>query len=276
MEDFIYSHQLDMLSAYKPNLDDQFSTDSIEDFYFSCAFVLQRLLDRYLTDKESITPVPELENLFTFSWCLTNNFDLIQKFNQQDSRSIVDNSLVLINAGRNGCFCTVKYMIERGADFRVEHNILFQDACENGNLPMVKYLIDKGVNIKADSNYAFELAAENGHLDVVKLLIERGINPRSNNDCAVKLATENGFADMVSLLVDNGAPSSYLQKVRSTSAYVKKHTKYPELVGKTFYKITNAEECHNGFSIQNRTQCTRSTFCRTWFMLPRWIIFYGY
>jgi hypothetical protein len=74
----------------------------------------------------------------------------------------------------NGRLEVVKYLVEKGVDFRARDNEAVRWASESGHLEVVKYLIEKGADFKADNNYAIRHASDNGHLKVTKYLVEMG------------------------------------------------------------------------------------------------------
>lgn len=79
-------------------------------------------------------------------------------------------------------------------------NILIKK-CEQGKLDCVKFLIDKGVNYRVKNDRAIIVAAKNGYLHVVKYLIEKGADYRVRNNEALLSAIENDCLEIVKFLV---------------------------------------------------------------------------
>jgi ankyrin repeat protein len=73
----------------------------------------------------------------------------------------------------------VKYLVEKGADFRYNENDAVRCASMFGHLEVVKYLIEMGADFRACDNQAVRWASENGHLEVIKYLIEKGADAQT-------------------------------------------------------------------------------------------------
>ena len=98
---------------------------------------------------------------------------------------------------------TIKYLVEQGADIRVDdYYPLYMYAATN-RLDVVKYLHEQGSDINAvQSGYhrnttPLVIASGNGHLEVVKYLVEQGAGPI---DQAINLARFNDQPDVVEYL----------------------------------------------------------------------------
>ena len=104
----------------------------------------------------------------------------------------------------------VKYLVEKGADFRARGNWAILSASELGNLEIVKYLTEKGADFRAEDDYAVKMASANGHLEVVKYLVEKGADFRALDNYAVRYASFNGYFKVAKYLVEMGAPESLI------------------------------------------------------------------
>ena len=70
----------------------------------------------------------------------------------------------------------------------------------NGHLDIVKYLVERGANIRVDDDSSLRYASYNGHLDVVKYLVESGADVHVNGDEPLRIATDNGHTEVVNYL----------------------------------------------------------------------------
>lgn len=111
-----------------------------------------------------------------------------------------------IEAVENNCINIVKFMIDRGVNFRTDENSPMRKAVAYGHLEIVKLLFNYGAKVDEDSDdLCICFASMNGSLEIVKLLLKKGANIHSNNDYAFRLACTNGHLEVVKFLVSEGA-----------------------------------------------------------------------
>ena len=103
------------------------------------------------------------------------------------------------------------YFAGKSADFDVRATMW---ASQNGHIKLVKYLVEKGADFRYDNNYAIRWASENGHLEVVKYLVEKGADFKTDDNYSVRAAFQNGYDEIVTYLVGKGAV--LISQVRSS------------------------------------------------------------
>ncbi|MHB9147046.1 MAG: ankyrin repeat domain-containing protein [Candidatus Amoebophilus sp.] len=123
-------------------------------------------------------------------------------------------SLLLLDAAKNGDIELVKYLIGQGAEVNAKDNngrTVLLIAAFNGRLATVKWLLENGASLEEKDKYGFTallLAAVNGHIDTLKWLLANGasLEEKSNNGNTVLLiAAFNGRLATVKWLLENGA-----------------------------------------------------------------------
>jgi len=96
----------------------------------------------------------------------------------------------------------VKYLVEKGADFRVEEDLPLCSACSDGNLDIVKYLVELGADIRAKNNTPLCNACEYGYLAIVKYLVAVGANIHAQGNKPLKLALEHEHKHITRYIID--------------------------------------------------------------------------
>ena len=98
---------------------------------------------------------------------------------------------------------TFKYLVEKGADVRVNDDCALVFSARYGHLDVIKYLVEKGADVHADNNYALKWSAVKGHLDVVKYLVKKGADVHAENDYALRWSAHSNHLDVYEFLKAN-------------------------------------------------------------------------
>jgi len=87
-------------------------------------------------------------------------------------------------AAEHGRLNIIKYLVERGANFRATKALQLSAQC--GHSEIVKYLDEKGASIHADNEFALRMSARNGFFEIVKYFVQRGADIHAMNDYALR------------------------------------------------------------------------------------------
>lgn len=128
---------------------------------------------------------------------------------------VVDINLWLKKACQYGQLNILKFLIDRGANYRVDNDKPVILAAENGHLDIVEFLSTKKVNIRTQHNYPLEVACKHGYIEMVKFLATNKCNYWSARSRALANACRFGHLEIVKFLVENGA------KINSNSSNLK-------------------------------------------------------
>ena len=100
-----------------------------------------------------------------------------------------------------------EFLVECGANFHVNNELIFIETAANGDLEMLEYLITNGINISDEIlGESLCLAADHGHYKIVDYLINiLGVDVNISNTRALCNAVINNHLEIVKLLVKYGA-----------------------------------------------------------------------
>lgn len=127
-----------------------------------------------------------LENMLLFA-IQKNLQELVEKIVAHHDYSPSCASLALIECCTLGNYTSAKFLVENGADIRVE-----QDSCLN--------MVSSIVLIKA---------AKYGHLECVDLCLNNNCDPKSNENYSLSWAARNGHSKVVQRLLSANAPIDF-------------------------------------------------------------------
>lgn len=125
---------------------------------------------------------------------------LIETYSQIDIHFNND-QLIRVNAQYGNLEC-LKYLINRGANYRVDDDTLFRISIRRGYLDVIQYLLTLGSYNLEDA--IFE-SASRGHLEAVKLLHQHGANLHFDSDRAFRYAASRGHLEIVKYLICQGS-----------------------------------------------------------------------
>jgi len=97
----------------------------------------------------------------------------------------------------------VKYLIDIGAEVRMENDFALRWASRYGYVDIVKLLLDAGANVHAISDTALRWASYHGHTEVVKLLLDDGADVHIYGDEPLRYAIRNGHSNIVKIIKDH-------------------------------------------------------------------------
>ncbi|AKI79832.1 ankyrin repeat-containing protein [Acanthamoeba polyphaga mimivirus] len=127
------------------------------------------------------------------------------EFYSSGKLGVVNINLWLKKACQYGRISILKFLIECGANYRVDCDKPVVLAAENGHLDIVEFLSTKKVNIRTQHNYPLEVACKQGHVEIVKFLAANKCNYWSRRSRALVNACRFGHLEIVKFLVENGA-----------------------------------------------------------------------
>ena len=117
--------------------------------------------------------------------------------------------LAFVQCAQGGHLDIVRYLVERGADYRIYNDSAFCMSAQDGHLEVVKYLHELGAEIHAQGEYALAFSALCGRMDVVKYLIEHGADIHYNDDEPFRDAVEGGHMDMIRYMIEEAGANIY-------------------------------------------------------------------
>ena len=138
----------------------------------------------------------------------------IEKFNElllEDNQEKINNYLFCYSI----CLTLdeFRYMVENGADPRINNDRLFIEICSGKSVEYLLYLINQcGADINAQNGKALSRAIKYGNIPVIKFLLESGI------------------------VVSDNAIKQAIQKQDSIIAMMMEHGVDPERIAKIFWK----------------------------------------
>ncbi|AKI78856.1 ankyrin repeat-containing protein [Acanthamoeba polyphaga mimivirus] len=118
---------------------------------------------------------------------------------------VVDINLWLKKACQYGHLNILKFLIDCGANYRVDRDKPVILAAENGHLDIVEFLSTKKVNIRTQHNYPLEIACKQGYIEIVKFLVANKCNYWSKRSRALVNACRFGHLEIAKFLIENGA-----------------------------------------------------------------------
>ncbi len=133
----------------------------------------------------------------------------------------------LLAAAENNYFDIVEYLISRGANIRVNNNLLLEHAAAKGNIRLIDYLLSHGIDIHVDDDIAVKSAAYAGNLNMVKYLVSRGADNPANSSHILIYVASRGDLDMLKYLAQNGADLEILRDYPIATSKIKQH---PEII----------------------------------------------
>lgn len=117
----------------------------------------------YYWNKEKLCKYLKCDNYELLRICVKNKYTSMFK--------LYNSNLLLDISCEEGCFDTVKYLVEKGVDIHDGKDYAFRICSRYGHLEIVKYLLEKG----ADINYvptAIQFASSYKHVHVVNFLLK--------------------------------------------------------------------------------------------------------
>jgi ankyrin repeat protein len=102
---------------------------------------------------------------------------------------------------------SVKRLIENGFDIHTENELMLRIAVGKGRVEIVKFLLEHGADARVNSS-TLASACYFRETAIVKLLLEYGADVHANNDEALKMtcfAGMNNTVEIVKLLLEYGA-----------------------------------------------------------------------
>lgn len=115
-----------------------------------------------------------------------------------------DINAAFVHCAQGGHLDIVRYLVERGADYRIYNDSAFCMSAQDGHLDVVKYLHELGAEIHAQGEYALAFSALRGQMDVVKYLLEHGADIHYNDDEPFRDAVEGGHMDVIRYMIEKG------------------------------------------------------------------------
>ena len=163
---------------------------------------------KYLLDKGA--DVQSNSNHAIRRACALGRFEFVKYLAERGADLHAVKDLALCDASERGVFKAVKYLVELvGADVLYRDNNAIKLASGNGHNKIVKYLVEKGADFRAQNEYSMKEAIANGHLLVVKYLFGKGADIRTCNH-AILTAERKKFFEVIFYLLSVGAPSNIL------------------------------------------------------------------
>jgi len=131
--------------------------------------------------------------------------DVIRVLHRRGGDIRAQEDLVLRRAARHGHLNVVKYLLDNGADPRVDDlvlNVIFQ-AVLSGNIELIRYLHENlDISIHIDNDSCLLIAADNGDINMVEYLLQNGANVNTGSSQALIDAVEMDSTELVHLLVN--------------------------------------------------------------------------
>jgi ankyrin repeat protein len=93
----------------------------------------------------------------------------------------------------------VRFLLDWGADLRIQNGGMINLAAAEGHTDIVKLLIDRGADISGNHYRTLTNAAQYGHTQTVKFLFEKGSQISQD---ALDLAIINNHTEVIKLLHD--------------------------------------------------------------------------
>ena len=150
-----------------------------------------------------------------FKACENGDLEIVE---QLYGKIQFQNNKALRTASINGHLEVVKYLVEKGEDFRDHHCMQWSAAYRH--FKIVEYLIEKGADCTVNDNHVVQTACCYGDLDFVKYLIGKGADFRAGDDFATKGASDANEFEMVKYLVELGASDHRISEKART--YIRK------------------------------------------------------
>lgn len=104
---------------------------------------------------------------------------------------------------------SVKRLIENGFDIHAENELMLRIAVEKGRVEIVKFLLEHGADARVNSGILASACCF-GNAAIVKLLLEYGADVHANNGGALRMTCfcftgMNYTVEIVKLLLEHGA-----------------------------------------------------------------------
>ena len=141
---------------------------------FPILTVEENLMDKYVETMQK-SKTYDMGTLLHFA--ARNGYEKLIK--EISLSNISSNELSLALSG-DAAYCghldIVKYLAEKGADFRNFNEYALRNASFMGHLPVIKYLIENGADIHVYDEYPLRWSIENRHSEVTQYLLKNGAN----------------------------------------------------------------------------------------------------
>jgi len=145
----------------------------------------------------------------------------------------------------------VKFLLERGANFRIHDDLPLCLMSRHGHLDVVMFLVEHGANVCTMDNKPIILASEGNHPKLIKYLVEKGADVRTKMSYALHKMVEVGNLDMVKFLLKRGAQVHPWDLIRSCSngelEMAKILLENGELLGENLYATDTKKEKLNNY-----------------------------
>jgi hypothetical protein len=91
-----------------------------------------------------------------------------------------------------------KFLIDRGANVRVNNDELLSSAAHSGDLEIIQMLVKEGVDVNANNGDALRVASLYGYTNIVEFLLDQNSNVNLNQ--SYKLALTKGHSEIADML----------------------------------------------------------------------------